>query len=368
MIIHQMTRRVTSIDIARHAGVSRTTVSFVLNQVPGVRQKTRDRVLRSAQKLGYVPNSAARMLVSGRSSTLGLVISSPDLLQVDAFIPRLLYGIERVCNSTGYKLLIEAVEDATNPNAYLDLAHGKRIDGLIVHNPRADDRGLVQLIEKGFPVVIIGSVGHPKENSVGTDLLTGGRVATNHLVSLGHRRIAHISFAPLSYLAAEARFRGYREALKKARIQFDKSLLAIGNFSSESGFDAMKLLLRCRPIPTAVFVGNDTLAIGAMAAIRAAGLNVPEDIAIVGFDDLPFAAFCNPALTTIRLQADDLGERAARAAIELLDGKPVGMQRGVPPLELIVRESSGTEYSGDHHKCRPPRPRSKASAPSLRLV
>lgn len=352
-----MTRRITSIDIARHAGVSRTTVSFVLNQVPGVRPATRERVLSAARKLGYVPNSAARMLVSGRNHTLGLVISRLDLLQVDGFIPRLLYGIERVCNRAGYKLLVDAVDDGSDTNAYLDLAHGKRIDGLIVLNPRADDRGLVQLVDKGFPLVIVGSIGHPKENSVSTDFLTGGRLATDHLVSLGHRRIAHISFASLSYVDERARYWGYREALKKARIRFDKTLLATGDFSSESGFDAMSQLLRSGVTPTAVFVGNDTIAIGAMAAIRAAGLTVPGDISVVGFDDLQFAAFSNPTLTTVRVQGGELGEHAARAAIELLNGKPVGIKRRVVPLELVVRESSGKPRLSTSPKISKDKPR-----------
>jgi LacI family transcriptional regulator len=285
------------------------------------------------------------MLVSGRSHTLGLVISRPELLLVDAFIPRLLYGIERVCNSSGYKLLVEAVEEAPNPNAYLSLAQGKRIDALMVLNPQVNDRGLVQLIEKRFPVIIFGSIGHPKENSVSTDDLGAGRLATNHLISLGHRRIAHISFAPLSYLAAKSRFEGYRQALKKAGITFHKELLAIGNFSSQSGFDAMNQILQSHATPTAVFASNDTIALGAMAAIRAAGVKVPADIAVVGFDDLPFAAFTNPSLTTVRSPASELGEHATRAAIDLLRGKPVGIQHRVVPLEFIVRESSGNPIS-----------------------
>jgi DNA-binding LacI/PurR family transcriptional regulator len=334
-----MTPRITSTDIARHAGVSRTTVSFVLNQIAGVNPKTRDRVLMTARKLGYVPNSAARMLVSGRSHTLGLVISRPDLLLVDAFIPRLIYGIGRICNSSGYKLLVEAVEDRSDPSAYLDLARSKRIDALMVLNPQATDKGLVKLIEMRFPVIIFGSIRHPKENSVNTDDIGAGREATAHLISLGHRHIAHISYAPLSYLAADARFQGYRQALKEAGIAFNKKLLAIGHFSSESGFDAMNEILRHRV--TALFASNDTIAIGATAAIRAAGLSVPADIAVVGFDDLPFAAFTNPALTTVRSQPKELGEHAARAAISLLEGKRVGIRRRVIPLELIVRESCG---------------------------
>jgi DNA-binding LacI/PurR family transcriptional regulator len=201
------------------------------------------------------------------------------------------------------------------------------------------DKGLVKLIEMRFPVIIFGSIRHPKENSVNTDDSGAGRDATAHLISLGHRHIAHISYAPLSYLAADARFQGYRQALKKAGIAFNKRLLAIGQFSSESGFDAMKEILRNRV--TALFASNDTIAIGAMAAIRAAGLSVPADIAVVGFDDLPFAAFTNPALTTVRSQPKELGEHAARAAISLLEGKRVGIRRRVIPLELIVRESCG---------------------------
>jgi DNA-binding LacI/PurR family transcriptional regulator len=356
-ILLSMTPRVTSTDIARHAGVSRTTVSFVLNQIAGVSSKTRDRVLMTARKLGYVPNSAARMLVSGRSHTLGLVISRADLLLVDAFIPRLIYGIGRVCNSSGYKLLVEAVEDRSDPSAYLDLARSKRIDALMVLNPQVTDKGLVKLIEMRFPVIIFGSIRHPKENSVNTDDLGAGREATAHLISLGHRHIAHISYASLSYLAADARFQGYHKALKEAGIAFNKRLLAIGHFSSESGFDAMNEILRHRVIPTALFASNDTIAIGAMAAIRAAGLSVPADMAVVGFDDLPFAAFTNPALTTIRSQPKELGEHAVRAAISLLEGKRVGIRRRVIPLELIVRESCGaanrqTKTCGQRSKVR----------------
>ena len=193
----------------------------------------------------------------------------------------------------------------------------------------------------------IGSGGAGVSAVQNTDDLGAAREATSHLVSLGHRRIAHISYAPLSYLAADARFHGSCQALKEARIAFNKRLLAIGNFSSDSGFDAMNEILRNRAIPTALFASNDTVAVGAMAAIRAAGFSVPKDIAVVGFDDLPFAAFTNPALTTVRSQPKALGEHAARAALTLLEGKRVGIRRSIIPLELIVRESCGAAKSAD---------------------
>jgi DNA-binding LacI/PurR family transcriptional regulator len=334
-----MAKRVTSSDIARRVGVSRTTVSFVLNQVAGVNADTKARVLAAARELGYVPNSAARMLVSGRSQTLGLVISRADLLCIDAFIPQLIYGIGKVCNLFQYKLLVEAVEEASSAYSYLDIAHSKRIDALLVLNPQATDKALMKLIDTRFPVIIFGSVQHPKENSISIDDSGAAQKATAHLISLGHRQIAHISYAPLSYLAADARFRGYRKALKEGKIAFAKSLFSAGNFSSESGFEAMKKILDRGIQPTALFASNDTVAIGAMAAIRSAGLRVPDDISVVGFDDLPFAAFTNPPLTTVRSPAKELGEYAARAAISLLDGKKFGVQSDVVPLNLIIRES-----------------------------
>src|ERR1700726_4988592 len=164
----ETTRRVTSNDIAQAAGVSRTTVSFVLNEKIGsnISAETKARVLEAAQTLGYVPNSAARTLVSGRSRTLGLVLAHGDLMSFDAFAPPLMFGIGRVCNARGYKLLIEAVEPGSRRNAYFDLTRSKSIDALIVLNSNSEDEGLVRLIESNFPVILFGSIGHPDENSI----------------------------------------------------------------------------------------------------------------------------------------------------------------------------------------------------------
>ena len=160
-----MTGRVTTHDIAREAGVSRTTVSHVLNNLAGIKisPKTRARVLAIARKLGYVPNSAAQMLVTGRSRTIGLILSRPDLISVDAFVPRMMFGINEACRARGYRLLIEAIEDSADVNAYLNLAKSKRIDGLIIINPRKGDAGLRKLIESRFPVLVFGTSGHPQE-------------------------------------------------------------------------------------------------------------------------------------------------------------------------------------------------------------
>ena len=335
--------RITSRDIANAAGVSRTTVSFVLNgkEAAGISAETRARVLEAASALGYVPNSAARMLVSGRSRTLGLVLAHGDLMTFDAYAPPLMFGISRVCNARGYKLLVEAVEGRSRRNAYVDLVKSKSIDALIVLNSSAADNDLVALIESGFPVVLIGSIGHPGENAVRSHAVGAAERATQHLLDLGHRRIAHIAYAPMRYAGSMERYQAFERALKKRKLKPDPDLIADGDFSMESGYYAMREILGHTRRFTALFAGNDTIAIGAMAALREAGLSIPKDVAIVGFDDLPIASYCQPALTTINTNPVIHGEQAALAAFALLEGHPVGVRTCGFPLKLVVRESSG---------------------------
>src|SRR5262249_16596275 len=158
-------------------------------------------------------------------------------------------------------------------------------------NPRKGDAALKKIIESKFPILIFGSSGHPDENSIGTEEKAASCQATAHLLSLGHRRIAHISYAPLAYVPAHRRLEGYRRALRAGKVGFDRDLFGEGDFTCESGYLAMRQILAARGKPTAVFAGNDTLALGAMVAVRQAGLSIPEEFAVVGFDDIPTAAF-----------------------------------------------------------------------------
>ncbi|MBV8376167.1 MAG: LacI family DNA-binding transcriptional regulator [Verrucomicrobia bacterium] len=334
---------ITSSDIARAAGVSQTTVSFVLNQTKGtsISIKTRARVLSAAETLGYVPNSAARTLGSGRSRTLGLLLARGDLMSFDAFAPPLMFGISRVCNLQGFKLLVEAVEPGSRRDAYFDLTRSKSIDALIVLNSNSEDEGLVRLIESNFPVVLFGSIHHAKENSITPNTSPAVEQITRHLVELGHRRIGHITYAPLRYVGASERLKAFRRALDLLETEFDESLIGLGDFSIDSGYHAMRQILARKHRPTALFAGNDTIAVGAISALRDAGLSVPGDVAVVGFDDLPIAAYLSPKLTTVATQAVAQGEQAALAAIELLKGQAIGKRRCKLSLEFIVRESSG---------------------------
>ncbi|MBV9298701.1 MAG: LacI family DNA-binding transcriptional regulator [Verrucomicrobia bacterium] len=338
-----MMRRVTTHDIAREAGVARTTVSHILNNRPGIiiSPKTRERVLTIARKLGYVANSAAQMLVTGRSQTIGLILSRPDLISVDAFVPMMVFGLNEACRTQGYRLLMESIQEPAGADAYLDLAKSKRIDGMIVINPRKGDVGLRKVIESRFPVLVFGSSGHPKEHSVATQDGEASCRATTHLFSMGHRRVAHISYAPLEYLPAVKRLEGYRAAYKQAGLWCDKKLFAEADFTSESGYQAMKKILASNTRPTALFAGNDTVAIGAMTAIREAGLSIPENFAVVGYDDIPAAAFACPPLTTIRSHAFEQGKILGEAAIALVVGKGIRSQQDVISLELVIRASCG---------------------------
>jgi DNA-binding LacI/PurR family transcriptional regulator len=338
-----MTSRITSRDIARAARVSQTTVSFVLNNTEGasISAETRARVLNAARALGYVPNSAARTLVSGQSRTLGLLLAHGDLMSFDAFAPPLMFAISRVCNSRGYKLLVDAIEPGAKRDAYFNLTRSKSIDALIVLNSNCEDEALVKLIESGFPVILFGSIGHPKENSICPNTWKAAERATQHLIDLGHRRIAHITYAPAQYVGSTERLKAYQRALDRAKIGHDDSLIAHGDFSMESGYQAMQKILRRRKAPTALFAGNDTIAVGAISALRDAHLSIPDDVAVVGVDDLPIAAYSNPKLTTVTTQAAIQGEQAALAAIDLLNGQRIGRRDCNLALELIVRDSCG---------------------------
>lgn len=334
-------KRPTSHQVAKRAGVSRSTVSLILNNVPGPKfaDETRERVMQAASDLGYVPDAAARTLASGQTRTVGLIIFNPEHLRVDAFIPQVLYSLNAVCREAGFRVIVEAVEDVAQPDAYLELVRAKQIDGLVVLNTRSDDEQLPQLIAEGFPVVTLGRIGHPGEYTV--NHRAGTKLAMRHLIGLGHKRIAHITYAPPNYRSSDRRLADYRRSLSRAGLPQDEAYVRYGNYSAASGFEAMQSLLQATPRPSAVFCGNDTVAFGAMAAIHQAGLRVPEDVAVVGYDDIPLAAYATPPLTTVRTPALEQGRLAGELLIQLVRGELPAEQNIVLPSALVVRQSCG---------------------------
>ncbi len=337
------TKRSTSQDVAKLAGVSRTTVSFVLNQIEGVSisAATRKKVLSAAKKLNYHPNSAGRKLVSGRSDTLGLVLyQSPEQVFADAFLPRVILGVEQAAMQLGFHVLLKQV-GPDEKDGYMRLINENHVDGIILSGPRQDDKEIVRLHREGVPVMLLGQMPDAKLPFVDINAVSGAETAVGHLLGLGHTRIAMITNAPLFYTSARQRKSGYTRALHRAGLKADPSLIKQGNYTPASGFHAMQELLSHPVRPTAVFVASDVVAMGAILAAKRAGLRIPQDIAIIGFDDIPLAEYFDPPLTTIRLPAFGLGLAAAERVIQLIQNQPLKEKEILMDTELVIRESTG---------------------------
>ena len=341
-------RRVTSKDVAERAGVSRTTVSFVLNDVPGVRirEETRQKVLRAARELDYYPNAAARSLASRKTRRIGLVLcQSPERVFVDAFLPEVLRGLGDVAQAQRFRVLLQSVESVAQPDAYAHLVGEKQIDGIILSGPRSDDSQLLALRKEGFPVVLLGQLEGSEVPFVDVDSVGGAKLAVEHLIEDGHERIGLITNAPPQYTASAQRERGYRQALEEHGLTYDRGLVRYGDFNEESGRHAMSEFLEVLPLPTAVFAASDLVAFGAMEAAKAQGLKIPRDLALVGFDDIPLARYVDPPLTTVRLPAYELGARAAQMLIKIIEHENVEEPQVFLRTELVIRDSCGFRAS-----------------------
>jgi len=335
-------RQARSLDVAQLAGVSRTTVSFVLNDVPGVKisQETRQRVLEAARQLNYHPTAAARSLASGKTKRIGLILGEgQERLAADAFLPSFLQGITASVHRRGYLLVLQLAEDVPTHEAYARLIHEQQVDGLILSGPTSDDPLLPQLLEERYPMILHGRLEGNDLPSVDVDNHAGAYQAVNHLIGVGYRRIAFISNAPLSYSGTQDRFAGYKMAMAEHDLPHDDELIRTAAFLPESGREAMAELLTLTERPEAVFAASDVVALGAMTAIHQASLRIPEDIAVVGFDDIFLAAHASPPLTTVRVPAYGLGWTAAETLITFIEGDNVASV--TLETELVIRESCG---------------------------
>ena len=335
-------RRVTSEDVARQAGVSRTTVSLVLNGVQTIKisPETRQKVLETAAALGYVPNAMAQALVSRRTQAIGLVFTrQPHHIATDSFLPQVLEGMLEVVRTHNLRLLIDIVDPEHQEQAYQQLVQAKRIDGIVFSGPRLDDVALVNLEREGFPTVLMGQLPGSNFHTVDVDNRLAARQAVEYLISLGHRQIACLTNAPASYSASADRLEGYREALLGAGLPYNPALVRYGDFEPESGHAQMSSLLEAGVPFTAGFVASDAVLIGAHAALRERGLEIPGDISLVGFDDIAWSRYIAPPLTTVRLPAEELGRQACQMLLQILHGQAVLQKNIVLPTELIIRNS-----------------------------
>lgn len=309
-------------DVASLADVSRQTVSRVVNDSGYVADETRSRVEAAIDDLDYKPNAVARSMATGHTCTLGCV--SPSL--IDYTFASIIDSAQAEARRQGYFVLAASAPTANDVAPLLEEMLHRRVDGLIVLNPRADSRyhHLLPLIEHHMPIVYVSDTPcHEPVSSVRCDDRDGGYQATNYLLDLGHRAIATI-LGPENEKCSADRLEGYRQALTEADVPFDPTLTIRGDWSATSGHEASQRLLQIAPHFSAVFAQNDRMAVGAIHALREASYRVPEDVSMVGFDDMPLASHFDPPLTTLRQPMEETGCRAAQLLISTIEdpGRP----------------------------------------------
>jgi LacI family transcriptional regulator len=336
-------------EVARQAGVSVATVSRVFNEKGPVREETRQRILEVAGRLGYAPHAVARSLSTRKTGTIGVLL--PDLY--GEFFSEVIRGLDLNARRSGYHILVSSSHsNRSEVEAVLRALRG-RVDGLIVMSPEADVRALEANLPGSLPIVLLNCrVEGSAFDSINLDNYGGARAMIRHLVALGHRRIAHVQGAPGNNDAWE-RLLGYRDAMQSLGEEGAEELEVAGAFSEDSGDRAGREILRMKPRPTAVFAANDAMAIGLLHAFQKARVRVPEEIAVVGFDDIPIARFLTPPLTTVRVAIAELGASAIRRLLlAMARGESRERQHEVLPTSLVVRGSCGAPASQIHPRRR----------------
>ena len=326
-------------DVAKRAGVAPITVSRVINSSGYVSEKTRARVETAIADLEYVPNVLARSLRSRRTDTLALILSDIS----NPFWTTVARGVEDVASDAGFNVILcNTDESEVEQDKYLRVLLQKQVDGVLLV-PTRSTPGPIQFVQsQDTPVVVLDRlIPNAQADTVHCDSEGGAHQLTRLLLSLGHRRIAVLS-GPRGVSTAEDRVAGYRRALTQAGLDIDPALVCYGQFSLESGYTMTQQVLTVAPRPSGLFAGNNFIAIGALRALRDAGLQVPEDLALVGFDDLPANLVVDPFLTVVAQPAYEMGRQATELLLARLSGEaPKAYQEIVLPTELIVRQSSG---------------------------
>jgi DNA-binding LacI/PurR family transcriptional regulator len=327
-------------DVGRLAGVSHQTVSRVINGSPHVRPETRERVVQAMLELGYRPNSVARALVTGRSRTLGVVSFDTSLYGPAST----LLGIERAAHEEDYFVIVaslKALDRESVANAVERLRrHG--VDGILAITPLEEAVDALRHAPEDAPLVAVEAGPEGSVPVVAVDQVAGAAKATSHLLDLGHKTVWHIA-GPSDFLESRERLAGWRSTLERAGIEQPEPLR--GDWSARAGYDLGRRLSTDRDV-TAIFVGNDQMALGVLRAMHEHGRRVPQDVSVVGFDDIPEAPFFLPPLTTVRQDFDEVGSRSVRLLLRMIDvDEPPPSPPRVEP-RLVVRESTDVAGSG----------------------
>jgi LacI family transcriptional regulator len=329
-------------DIAKKAGVSRSTVSRVINSQPNVRPEVRERVWCIIEETGYQPNLAARSLASQRTNIIGLVIPrSVQGLFTDPFFPRLTQGIAQACNQHDYTLSLFLLHtEDEEKKLYPRITRPGLMDGIIVQVGPMEDDLIPKLAEtNGMPFIVAGRpVNAPSASYVDVDNVTGSNNAVSHLIRLGYTRIGTVT-GPLNTATGVDRLEGYRNALNERGFSVDEDLVVEGDFTESGSYFAAKRLLQHKP--EALFTASDMTAFGALRAIREVGLSVPDDIALISFDDIPAASSAEPPLTTVRQPIRRFGIQLVESLLDIIENGGYPPRRVVFDTKLVIRESCG---------------------------
>ena len=328
--------KMTINDIAKIANVSKATVSYVLNDKPGVSDKVRSKIKNIIDEYNYVPNSAARGLAGEKTHFIGLVI--PDIS--DMFYANIIRGVEKTSNKLGFFLnLLTTHAQAEREQQVIKLFNKSMVDGLIVMAYYLKDQYIDILTESGIPFVFID---YPPKNeeiySVLVDNESGAFEATEYLISLGHKKIAFLEGSKVAW-DSKARFEGYVKALKRYAIEFNPNLVENGNFTKEEGYLATKRLLAKKEKFTAIFSANDQMAIGAIRALKEEDLKVPDDVSIVGFDNIEASSIIEPPLTTVSQPIYEMGKKTVEILVRLINKEEVKEKKIMLKTRLIERHS-----------------------------
>ncbi len=324
-------------DVARLAGVSTTTVSHVLNETRFVSEEARQRVLEAVTALNYVPNTVARSLKGGSSRVLGMLVTDTN----NPFYADLIQWVDRVAYRHGYNLILCNTQgNADRARDYLAMLAQRRVDGMLLMSSDTQQEAMADISERlALPAVVMDSA--PEQaayDRILDDSEQGGELAVAHLIELGHRRIGVLA-GPLCKRNSQSRLTGYRRAMEKAGLAVDPGWICADELSFEGGYRAMHSLIQREPTLTAVFASNDLMAMGAIRALLEAGRRVPEEVSVVGYDDIPAARYCNPPLTTVRQPMEALAEQALAMLLERIRDPALPGRQVVLPPALVGRHS-----------------------------
>lgn len=329
----------TIYDVALKSGYSPTTVSKAFNNYPDISEKTKREILKVAKEMGYLPNSHARALLTKKSWMIGVLYDESSGLGIKhPFFNAVIESFKKTIEDKGYDLMFISKDIGGNEFSYLKHCQFRSIDGVIIVYSDYHNQEVHELINSDIPCILI-DMESENASTVCSDNVQGGLQAVEYLYSLGHRKIAHISGGDDTF-SGPKRKEGYKQGLQQFDLPIKAEWIVNGGyFTYDGGYEAMKRLLQLEEKPTAVFVAGDYMAIGAMEAIKDHGLKVPEDISIIGFDDIELAQFVTPRLTTVKQNTNEIGKKAAELLVEAIDHKKKLNQMTMVPTEIVVRDS-----------------------------